>query len=89
MRITPRVCTSVLSLLYYLYILFVQGSYGIDWEGPTHSQEREQVEIPTTSSPLTVQQTAELTRAINPMEPCQDLGVELYLATMAFVNACI
>ena len=42
-----------------------------------------------TSSPLTVQQTAELTRAINPIEPCQDLGVELYLATRAFVNACI
>ena len=55
----------------------------------THSPESEQVEIPTTSSPLTVQQTAELTRAINPMEPCQDLGVELYLATRAFVNACI
>ena len=50
--------------------------------------EHESVQIPDTPSPLTVQQSAELEMAINPLEECDDLGVSLYVLACAFVNAC-
>lgn len=59
--------------------------YGIDWQGPVPTSEAT-VEIPEYECPLQPHDMHTLTTVIDPLQSCDDYGVELYIATRVFVR---
>lgn len=49
----------------------------------------EQVEIPVTPNPLTLEQMEALKRTVQPLQLCDDYGIELYILARAFVRAVV
>ena len=45
--------------------------------------------VPPTNCPLSAQQLLELRDLIDPMQECDDYGVQLYVETKLFVHTCI
>ena len=70
--------------------LFLQSSYGIDWNGPVGVDlDAERVEVPDTPNPLNAQQIDELRELVNPLAPCDDLGISLYARACMAVQSFI
>lgn len=68
--------------------------FGIDWEGPTPSNEWDgsspnetagSVEVPDTRIPLSNDEYTELSQTVNPLQDSEYHGVDLYLNTLAFI----
>ena len=63
-------------------------SFGIDWDGPIPQVDDNDssVVVDPPRSPLSQQELMELTEFINPTEPCQDYGLNLYMDCLDFVS---
>ena len=51
--------------------------------------DNEGVEIPPSEVQLTEEQFNELQQIVNPLSDCDDMGVDLYLQTLEFVQSVI
>jgi len=61
-------------------------AYGHDPEAPTPTDDEESsVEVPDTDNPLSQQSVQVLQATINPIQTCQDHGIELYRNTLRTV----
>ena len=61
--------------------------YGIDWNGPVTDGEENEVIVPETFCPLIDDNDVEdLMNSISPAASSIDYGIDLYLATVAFVE---
>ena len=61
----------------------------MDWNGPLPAaadDERDAVEVPDTDCPLCDADQAELQRTISPFGPSENYGIDLYLATLSYVQ---
>lgn len=64
--------------------------YGIDWSGPSSSEEAEnRVVVPEVPSYLEPCQLSYLKSLVNPCEPCDDWGKGFYLAVRLLVREII
>jgi len=69
-------------------------NYGIDWEGPSPSEEwggplgstDESVVMPETSLPLSLETSEELARTIDPCQYSEFQGVDIYMQTLTFIE---
>ena len=67
--------------------LVLQEQYGIDWDGPvTVDEDTESVVIPPTDNPLSSTLYDSLRQAVDPLDECEDHGVQLYEVTRIFVD---
>lgn len=53
---------------------------------PTGADESDAVEVPDTDCPLCDADQAELQRTISPFGPSENYGIDLYLATLSYVQ---
>ena len=63
--------------------------FGVDWNGPLLSDSDDTgdvVEVPETFCPLGAADQQELIRTISPSAPSNNYGIDLYLATLPFVQ---
>ena len=60
--------------------------YGLDWDGPPVHEANDTVTVPDTLSPLLPHEISLLQTLIDPLQPCDDLGVSMYGATRQFVR---
>ena len=62
-------------------------SYGVDWNGPLPTDDdAERVVVPDISIKLDDEEYAELQETIDPKAFSTDYGIDLYLATMNFID---
>ena len=66
----------------------VADDYGTDEDGIANP-DNEGVEIPPSEVQLTEEQVNELQQIVNPLTDCDDMGVDLYLQTLEFVQSVI
>ena len=66
----------------------VADDYGTDEDGIANP-DSEGVEIPPSEVQLTKEQVNELQQIVNPLTDCDDMGVDLYLQTLEFVQSVI
>ncbi len=70
----------------FLYVQDEALEYGIDWSGPSATEEvEEHVVVPDIPVCINDDQLSALS-SINPLQPCDDHGKELYVATRQFVR---
>lgn len=63
--------------------------FGVDWNGPLPSDSDDTgdaVEVPETFCPLSAADQHELLHTISPSAPSNNYGIDLYLATLSFVQ---
>lgn len=61
--------------------------YGIDWSGPSTTEEAEEhVVVPDIPVCLNDDQLSALSSSINPLQPCDDHGKELYVTMRQLVR---
>ena len=69
------------------FVLLESRTFGIDWSGPLPTdEETSEVEVPQTFCPLNDEDEAELTRTVSPSAQSNNYGIDLYLATLSFVQ---
>jgi hypothetical protein len=62
-------------------------AYGVDWNGPLPVEyEDNEVVVPETFCPLNHHQEQELLRTVSPSAPSNNYGIDVYLATLSFVQ---
>ena len=66
-------------------------TYGVDWSGPPPSDvlSNDTVVVPDTNCPLTPTEMAELQSQYNPLGPCDDLSINMYLDVLQFTTTKI
>ena len=66
-------------------------TYGVDWSGPPASDvlHNDTVVVPDTNCPLTPTEMAELQSQYNPLGPCDDLSINMYLDVLQFTTTKI
>ena len=67
----------------------MQEDYGIDWNGPLSVDNDNIVTVPDTECPLFPEQFSILQATIDPLQSCEDFGVQIYIETREFVYTCI
>ena len=72
-----------------LILAVVPQDYGIDWDGPCVTNIVENVEVPSTISPLSDEQMEELKQLVDPLQHCNDHGISLYTATCNDFGCCV
>ena len=63
--------------------------FGVDWNGPLPSESDDTgdaIEVPETFCPLDAADQQELSHCISPSALSNDYGIDLYLATLSFVQ---
>lgn len=62
--------------------------YGVDWSGPMPiDDDAESVEVPLITTMLSDEQYAELAALVSPLNTSQIYGLDLFLATLAYVES--
>lgn len=79
---------SLLGHLVINYTAYLQ-DYGIDWNGPVVTALDDDVQIPSTDLPLSIDQVDQLRQAVNPLAACEDYGISMYTSVRCFVHACV
>ena len=66
-------------------------TYGVDWSGPPPSDvlSNDTVVVPDTNCPLTPTEMAELQSQYNPLGPCDDVSINMYLDVLQFTTTKI
>ena len=66
-------------------------TYGVDWSVPPPSDvvSNDTVVVPDTNCPLTPTEMAELQSQYNPLGPCDDLSINMYLDVLQFTTTKI
>ena len=66
-------------------------TYGVDWSGPPPSDvlNNDTVVVPDTNCPLTPTEMAELQSQYNPLGPCDDVSINMYLDVLQFTTTKI
>ena len=66
-------------------------TYGVDWSGPPPSDvlSNDTVVVPDTNCPLTPTKMAELQFQYNPLGPCDDVSINMYLDVLQFTTTKI
>ena len=61
--------------------------FGVDWNGPLPSSSTNCVIVEPPPSPLSQQDFRQLCHLINPLDPCQDYGIQLFLDCVDFISS--
>lgn len=62
--------------------------YGVDWSGPMPiDDDAESVEVPPVTTMLSDEQYSELAALVSPLNTSQIYGLDLFLATLAYVKS--
>ena len=61
--------------------------FGIDWDGPLPSDvDSDEVSVPSITVGLSPTDMDELIHTINPLDECDDYGINLYMQCVLFVS---
>ena len=69
-------------------MLMQESPFGVDWDGPLPEvgDDDSGVVVDPPQSLLSQQELMELADYVNPTEPCQDYGLNLYMDCLDFVS---
>ena len=67
-------------------IMINENEYGVDWDGPSNSNDNENLNFSNIPCPLNNEQYNELQNAVLPLEQSNNYGIEIYLHALSVVQ---